>query len=379
MTIMKNTWSCWLSLLCTGQFFTLPARSVIAQEQNQDEINPAALRPYWLGVVPSGRAAAPVPPYILTEKEVNKFGGTFGIDLSHYSFDLSNDPSCRRPEKYPDPKCSCSIDWQQVRNNRIAFVYSKATDGASADPSFPRFWADLAELHTSKSLFRGAYHFLRPGIDAHEQAQNFLKAVGAVDGQKPPQLPPVLDIEWSNKQVTPGSATFAECPKNRMIHTDKGYYCDMWYQNTSAQIALIAKQWIAEVEKQTGLPVIIYTNPTAWWNRVMNEEGNALMKSNAVWTSRYTGSGPEYNSNWEKEGGSTKWRMPPIPRGASYPQSEYNVPYFWQFTENGAFQKNFLTCQGHLRRRPEDFNWVPVTQTDFETLFRVMPSAEPAN
>jgi GH25 family lysozyme M1 (1,4-beta-N-acetylmuramidase) len=359
--------------------FILCSAAVKGQEQNQDEVDPAVARPYWLGMIPSGVPAAPVPPYVLTKKEEAKFGGTFGIDLSHYSFDLSNDSRCQDPVKYVDPKCSCSINWQGVASNKVAFVYSKATDGSAGDPSFPRFWLDLTPLHASKVLFRGAYHFLRPGVSADQQAQVFLQAIGAVNGQKPLQLPPILDVEWSSKRVVPGTAAFAQCPKDRIVQTDRGYYCDMWYQMSAAQIASMAKQWIEKVQKETGLAVIIYTNPTGWWNPVMNEDGNELMKTNAVWTSRYTANGPQYDAHWQKEGGSPKWRMAPIPRGASYPKDEYNVPYVWQFTENGSLPTEVFVCDGQLRRRSLDLNWVPVAQPQFQTLFGVATSNSPRN
>jgi GH25 family lysozyme M1 (1,4-beta-N-acetylmuramidase) len=266
--------------------------SVPAQEENQDEVHPALLHPFWLGLSPLAA------PYTLTEADREKFGGSFGVDLSHYSFDIANsDPKCKTQSGYTDPSCSCTINWEILSDNKLQYVYMKATDGAAVDLSFPRFWSELEPKHASNLLFRGAYHFLRPGVDPEKQANTFLRAIGAIDGRKPAQLPPVLDIEWSNKRVKPGTREFKACPKNRLVKNDKGiYYCDMWFRVSSAGIAAMAKEWIDKVERGTGRPVIIYTNPTGWWNPVMEDSGEELMKKQAVWTSRYTSAGPQYDS-----------------------------------------------------------------------------------
>src|SRR5262249_22311366 len=144
-------------------------------------------------------------------------------------------------------------------------------------------------------------------------------------------------IEWSNRQIVPGTPDFNACPVSRRTKNDEGkYYCDMWYKETPAAIAAKAKKWIDRVEQATGLAVAIYTNPKAWWNPVLTPSEDAvLLGGRAVWTSRYTSEGPKYNASWTAEGGSPKWKMAPLPRGASYPQDTYSVPHFWQFTESG--------------------------------------------
>jgi GH25 family lysozyme M1 (1,4-beta-N-acetylmuramidase) len=358
--------------------------NVLAQEQ--DEIDPAVLRPYWI----SGGGLAPAAaPYTLTAADRQKLQGTFGLDLSHYTFDIDGrPPSCKTPQGYLDKKCSCTMDWKALSDNGLLYVYSKASDAAGTDLSFARVWSELKSRHEAKTLFRGAFHFLRPSVSAEVQAKTFLDAVGAVDGKKPAQLPPALDIEWSNKQVALNSPEYSECPPNRRLYVkgqtrDKDrYYCDMWYKIPSPEIAALARAWIDLVEKATGQRVIIYTNPTGWWNPVMKESGLDLMTRQAVWTSRYTSDGPRYDAAWNAEEGNTgergrrnaKWGMAPLPVGAMYPNPGlkiYDIPHFWQFTESGYLPSNVLTCDGTSKRKQLDMNWLPITNAGYPKLFGV--------
>jgi GH25 family lysozyme M1 (1,4-beta-N-acetylmuramidase) len=335
----------------------------------QDEVDPSLVRPFWLG----GGAVPAAPPYTLTPQDRELYGGVFGIDLSHYSFDIDASSSkCKTQEGYDQSACSCTADWDVLARNKLLYLYTKASDGAGIDLSFARAWSQLGPKQESKTLFRGAYHFFRPGVDPDVQANTFLRQIGAVDGKRPQQLPPALDIEWSNKQVIPGTTEFNACPTNRRTNDNQGrFFCDMWYKVPAADIAAMAKKWIDTVESRTGRPVIIYTNPTAWWNPVMNGSGDDLTRTHAIWTSRYTVAGPQYNPNWTTEGGSPHWKMPPLPRGASYPQTTYNVAHFWQFSEGGYLPSNLLTCSGQPARRAVDLNWLPIAASSVPALFGI--------
>jgi GH25 family lysozyme M1 (1,4-beta-N-acetylmuramidase) len=342
------------------------AAPVAAEDTSQDQVDPAALRRFWIGDILPQAAA---PPYVLTSQERAKFPGTFGIDLSHYSFDIDPGNSvCQTPQGYATTACSCVADWQVVVDNGVRYVYSKASDGSGLDLSFAKFWTDLKAKHEAKILFRGAFHFFRPGVDPDKQADAFLHAVGAINGQKPQQLSPVLDIEWSNKRIIPNTPEFLACPASRRTENDQGkFFCDMWYQVPSATIAVMAKKWIDRVEQATGVPVTIYTNPTPWWNPVMSSDGDEVLKSRAVWTSRYTSAGPQYDPRWTALNGSPFWKMAPLPRGASYPpaNANYSIPHFWQFTESSFLAANFLTCGGHLQRKALDLDFIPVDGSNY--------------
>jgi GH25 family lysozyme M1 (1,4-beta-N-acetylmuramidase) len=342
------------------------AAPVAAEDVSQDLIDPATLRRFWVGDISPVAAAI---PYVLTSQERAEFPGTFGIDLSHYIFDIDpGNQTCQTPQGYATAACSCVADWQAVVDNGVHYVYSKASDGRGLDLSFAKFWTDLKAKHEAKVLFRGAFHFLRPGVDPDKQADAFLHAVGAINGQKPAQLSPVLDIEWSNKRIIPNTPEFLACPVGRRTENDQGkFFCDMWYQTPSATIAAMARKWIDRVEQATGVPVTIYTNPTAWWNPVMSSDGDDVLRGRAVWTSRYTTAGPQYDPHWTALNGSPFWKMAPLPRGASYPpdNGRYSIGHFWQFTESSFLPASFLTCSGHLQKKALDLDFIPVSGNDY--------------
>ncbi|MBD0400691.1 glycoside hydrolase family 25 protein [Flammeovirga sp. EKP202] len=86
------------------------------------------------------------------------------------------------------------IDFQRVsafyaQNTSIKFVYAKATEGK--DHKDRHFDRNRNEIREHNLLF-GAYHFFRPKTSGKEQAEYFIKTVGALD---PSDLVPVVDIE----------------------------------------------------------------------------------------------------------------------------------------------------------------------------------------
>lgn len=91
-----------------------------------------------------------------------------GIDVSHYQGE---------------------VDWFAVQGGGLAYGFAKATEGATnVDDQFTRNWRNIREA----GLFRGAYHFGRPGRDPEVQAAHFASVVGPLGFR---DLPPVLDLE----------------------------------------------------------------------------------------------------------------------------------------------------------------------------------------
>lgn len=91
-----------------------------------------------------------------------------GVDVSHYQGD---------------------IDWPQMADENIDFAYIKATEGSShIDEKFHENWADIAQT----DLYYGAYHFFSFDSAGETQAQNYIAAVGSLDGK----LIPAVDIEY---------------------------------------------------------------------------------------------------------------------------------------------------------------------------------------
>ena len=80
------------------------------------------------------------------------------------------------------------IDWDRVAEQKIDFVFIKATEGMTfRDSQFFCNWDALKNV----GIKRGAYHFFRPKTSPVAQAEQFIFMVE----QESSDLPPVLDIE----------------------------------------------------------------------------------------------------------------------------------------------------------------------------------------
>lgn len=97
-----------------------------------------------------------------------------GIDISHHQGD---------------------IDWKDLSQENISFVFIKATEGA--DFKDPNFKVNLMNAKTTK-LAVGAYHFYRLCKNGTEQADNFISTVSKNDIS----LPPVIDLEFGGNCKT---------------------------------------------------------------------------------------------------------------------------------------------------------------------------------
>jgi lysozyme len=112
-------------------------------------------------------------------------------------------------------------------DNHVVFCFIKATEGIYVvDPFFKDNWAGCA----SAGLWRGAYHFGRPGSDAQAQAGQFFATVSPL---APDDLPPVLDIEKLDNRspaealqwvldFTAAADTLFK--RKTMIYTDGGFW-----------------------------------------------------------------------------------------------------------------------------------------------------------
>jgi lysozyme len=80
------------------------------------------------------------------------------------------------------------VEWAEVRKNKIAFAFIKATEGFHRqDDLFAAHWQESG----AAGVRRGAYHFYRPHQLPLLQALNFIRVVQLAAGD----LPPVLDVE----------------------------------------------------------------------------------------------------------------------------------------------------------------------------------------
>ena len=172
------------------------------------------------------------------------------------------------------------VDWAAVHyRGKASFAFVKATEGGGY--TNPAFSWDFA-LARHYGLYRGAYHFARPGgstnpdiiANATGQANQFLQATG--DLGEPGNLPPVLDLE------------------------DAGTLG--W-----VQMALWTHTWLNVVGNRTGRIPIVYTYGSFWKEKLGN---SAAFVRYPLWLASYGVSTPVLVGGW----------------------SSYT---FWQFTDSG--------------------------------------------
>ncbi len=137
---------------------------------------------------------------------VNEKNSTIGVDVSSYQAD---------------------IDMNKLKEQDIAFIYIKATEGSKIqDDRFAENWQNAQNA----GLLSGAYHFFSYDSEGKTQAENFINTVGTdIKGR----LLPVVDVE---------------------------YYGDK-EQNPPEKDAVIRelKTYLDTVEKQYGVKPMIYT------------------------------------------------------------------------------------------------------------------------
>ena len=108
---------------------------------------------------------------------VNEKSSTIGVDLSSYLAD---------------------VDMNALKEQGIAFVYIKATEGtAHQDSRFTENWRNAQEA----GLLSGAYHFFSYDSPGATQAENYIRVVGTdLTGR----LLPVVDVEYyGDKEQNP--------------------------------------------------------------------------------------------------------------------------------------------------------------------------------
>ncbi|MHB0864772.1 glycoside hydrolase family 25 protein [Paenibacillus sp. SEL3] len=176
--------------------------------------------------------------------QARKKGNAQGIDVSHHQGD---------------------INFKKVAADGISFVFIKATQGKSfRSKTFLEFVKDAK----AAGLMIGAYHYVDDSATtpemARQEAANFVSAIKAAGGIQVFDLPPVMDYE-SNKSNLSKTA-----------------------------ITAVAKAFLQEVERLTGVLPIIYTYPSFI--------GNFSCLSNyPLWIARYHATkAPSDASGWSR-------------------------------------------------------------------------------
>ncbi len=152
------------------------------------------------------------------------------------------------------------IDWPEVKNHGIDFVFIKATEGVSyIDPHFETNYKGAKE----QSIPVSAYHFYRFNRNGNDQAKIFIKNAHL----KSLDLPPVVDVEeWGNPIGN----------------------------NSITDIVKEIKSFIVDVEKISLKPVIIYTNESSYKKFIKNNFPN-----NEIWICSFVKKGPKLDRKWK--------------------------------------------------------------------------------
>jgi len=171
--------------------------------------------------------------------QTRKPGNAQGIDVSHWNG---------------------SIDWQKVAASGISFVFIKATQNVM-DKKF----LDNVKGAKAAGLLVGAYHYIDDSnttVDkAKAAAQLFYKAIQEAGGVKVFDLPPVMDYESNKSNLS------------------------------KATITAVAKAFLEEIQRLTGVKPIVYTYPAFIGNFVG-------LSSYPLWIARYSTQAPADASGW---------------------------------------------------------------------------------
>jgi lysozyme len=179
---------------------------------------------------------------------------TLGIDVSHYQ---------------------SRISWLEVASSNVKFAYAKATEGSVAvDGTFAKNWHGIQEA----GLFRGAYHFARPGQDAETQAVHFHSIVGALGFR---DLPPMLDLEVADGH--------------------EGPYVLGW-----------ARRFLEAAEHLFGRKLLLYTGQ--FWKGPMGNPTDAYFGERKLWLAAYRAEARvvvprawDQWTIWQYSDGSSNW------------------------------------------------------------------------
>lgn len=159
-------------------------------------------------LMPAHHAHKQLPTHVVKRMGMTVNNAKQGVDLSHFQG---------------------TVNFQEVANSGIHFVYLKATQGTDfIDPSYA---AHITAIDKT-ALLHGAYHYFQPDQDPIAQAKYFLQQV-QMSGHV---LPPMLDVETTSNEspdsVRKGVAAWLEYVHKALNCRPILYsYGDFWQDN----------------------------------------------------------------------------------------------------------------------------------------------------
>jgi GH25 family lysozyme M1 (1,4-beta-N-acetylmuramidase) len=185
------------------------------------------------------------------------------------------------------------IDWEQVRNQDIHFVFMKASQAKNSDLSFDKHWADAKKF----GILRGAYHLIDPRIKAEDQARVFLDKLKANGGLGPADLPPVLDLEdFEDRDPASGGKKGEKShPRGGGKTGSKGKDAakakkvSSTFDAPNAQLIKCAETWLAIVKEETKRTPLIYSRADYFNSRMIGPGGKlpSWSMDYPIWIAHY--------------------------------------------------------------------------------------------
>ena len=181
-------------------------------------------------------------PEVVKKDTIKPATQILGIDVSHFQGD---------------------VNWKEVRDAKITFVYDKATEGDTfQDPNYTK---NKEGAHHS-NLAHGSYHFYTSDDDPIDQAEFFMSIIDYGIGD----MPPVLDLEKGGikGKVDP-----------------KKFQSDIL-------------KWLNHVESKLGVKPLIYTNHTFGDAYLTSKEFSKYQ----LWIAEYGVTTPIIPKTWSDNG-----------------------------------------------------------------------------
>ena len=88
-----------------------------------------------------------------------------------------------------------SVDWDNIPNTMLRFVYLKTSDGLS---NADYYFNSNRQNAKARGFLVGCYHWLNPKLNCKQQAEFFVKTAGSFEGE----LPPAVCLELYRSSVS---------------------------------------------------------------------------------------------------------------------------------------------------------------------------------
>lgn len=152
------------------------------------------------------------------------------------------------------------VNWHSVAGSPVKYAFVKATEGSSfVNHCFAKNWSRIQEV----GLYRGAYHFGRPGGDPESQAAHFAAGVGQLGFR---DMPPVLDLEAADG-------------------------------HSASHVLEWARAFMQKAEALFGRKLIVYTGQ--FWRGPMRNPNDPFFRERLLWLAAYVAR-PIVPASWDR-------------------------------------------------------------------------------